>query len=99
MMAKLSGSVVFGPKFIVPRQSRLTRSPVRPRFVYSMPVTLPLRAHSKATVESAAFPGCGSRAEEHVIPAGQALAWLVVGTAGLLRTGRRTRPPGPQHGQ
>ena len=36
MMAKLSGSVVCGPKFIVPRQSRLTDRPVRPRFVYSI---------------------------------------------------------------
>src|SRR2546423_81777 len=40
MIVKLSGSVVLGPKFIVPRQSRLTSSPVRPRFVYSMAVTV-----------------------------------------------------------
>src|SRR5262245_50229685 len=36
MIAKLSGSVVRGPKFIVPRQSLLTFRPVRPRLVYSM---------------------------------------------------------------
>jgi hypothetical protein len=28
--------VVCGPKFIVPRQMRLTRRPLRPRWLYSM---------------------------------------------------------------
>src|SRR5882724_7849883 len=36
MIAKLSGSLVCGPKFMVPRQRRLTRRPVRPRRTYSM---------------------------------------------------------------
>ena len=40
IMAKLSGSLVSGPKFIVPRQSRLTLRPVRPRFVYSIDTLL-----------------------------------------------------------
>src|SRR5579862_3458038 len=35
MIAKLSSSVVFGPKFIVPRHNRLTLRPVRPNWVYS----------------------------------------------------------------
>src|SRR4029077_2026115 len=34
MMAKLSASLVSGPKFIVPRQSRLTFTPDRPRWTY-----------------------------------------------------------------
>src|SRR6266498_2746968 len=34
MIAWESASEVSGPKFIVPRQSRLTRSPVRPRCAY-----------------------------------------------------------------
>src|SRR4051812_43980250 len=41
MMAKLSASLVWGPKFIVPRQSRLTCRPVRPRDVYCMLLLLP----------------------------------------------------------
>src|SRR6266508_135576 len=41
MIAWASDSGVIGPKFMVPRQSRLTRRPVRPRWVYSMPPTLP----------------------------------------------------------
>src|SRR5690242_14229830 len=36
MMAWLSASSVCGPKFIVPRTSRLTLSPVRPSCVYFM---------------------------------------------------------------
>src|SRR5437667_5925519 len=36
MRTKLSASLVWGPKFMVPRQRRLTRSPVRPRRTYSM---------------------------------------------------------------
>ena len=31
MMRKLSGSLVYGPKFIAPRQSRLTLKPDLPR--------------------------------------------------------------------
>src|SRR5579859_3642237 len=95
MMAKLSGSVVFGPKFMVPRQSRLTFSPVRPRFVYSMGATLPLRARSKAT--SRTFAGGRRRAEQYVVPAGQALAWLVA--TGLVRAGRGTTGARAQYGQ
>src|SRR5690348_1604037 len=34
MILKLSASLVSGPKFIVPRQKRLTTNPVRPRWVY-----------------------------------------------------------------
>src|SRR5438309_3016276 len=40
MSVKLSGSLVCGPKFIVPRQSGLTSRPVRPRWRYSMTTTL-----------------------------------------------------------
>src|SRR5262245_2686383 len=40
MIAKLSGSLVNGPKFIVPRQSRLTCKPVRPSDVYCMVLSL-----------------------------------------------------------
>src|SRR5919109_2855420 len=40
MTAKLSASVVCGPKFIVPRQRRLTLSPVRPRLTYCTARTL-----------------------------------------------------------
>ena len=40
MIAWLSGSSVSGPKFMVPRHSRLTDRPVRPRCVYSMPCIL-----------------------------------------------------------
>ena len=36
MMAKLSASLVSGPKFMVPRQSRLTRTPARPRWTWGM---------------------------------------------------------------
>src|SRR4051794_37779049 len=36
MIANESGSVVCGPKFIVPRQTRLTRNAVRPSRVYCM---------------------------------------------------------------
>ncbi len=36
MIACESGSVVSGPKFMVPRHSRLTDRPVRPRWVKSM---------------------------------------------------------------
>ena len=36
MIAWLSASSVCGPKFIVPRTSRLTLSPVRPSCVYFM---------------------------------------------------------------
>ena len=36
MMAWESASSVCGPKFIVPRHSRLTFKPVRPRYVYSI---------------------------------------------------------------
>ena len=36
MMAWESSSGVSGPKFMVPRQNRLTMSPSRPRCVYSM---------------------------------------------------------------
>src|SRR5881396_2737464 len=42
MIAKLSASLVCGPKFIVPRHSRLTCKLVRPRCVYSMAVLLSL---------------------------------------------------------
>src|SRR2546430_194570 len=94
MMAKLSGSVVLGPKFIVPRQSRLTLRPVRPRFVYSMLATLPPRAHSKANRESAAFARGRSRAEEDVVPARQALAGRLVAAAGSVGAGRSTGTAG-----
>ena len=40
MIACESASSVFQPKFMVPRQSRETDSPLRPRCVYSMPTTL-----------------------------------------------------------
>jgi len=36
MMAKLSASLVSGPKFMVPRQRRLTFRPVRPSWTYCM---------------------------------------------------------------
>src|SRR6266545_8029494 len=36
MIAKLSASLVCGPKFIVPRHNRLTCRPVRPRDIYCM---------------------------------------------------------------
>src|SRR5947208_7286481 len=36
MIAKLSASLVSAPKFMVPGQRRLTRSPVRPRWTYCM---------------------------------------------------------------
>src|SRR6476620_3014630 len=36
MIAKLSASVVSGPKFMVPRQSRLTLTPERPSCTYCM---------------------------------------------------------------
>src|SRR5829696_4029711 len=41
MMRNESGSLVWGPKFMVPRQRRLTLRAVRPRRVYFMP----LRVH------------------------------------------------------
>src|ERR1017187_10064525 len=40
MMVNEVASSVSGPKFIVPRQRRLTRRPVRPRWVYSIWATL-----------------------------------------------------------
>src|SRR5207302_4188645 len=53
MMAMLSASVVRGPKFIVPRQSGLTLSPVRSRLRYSIRVTLPpaVRCDSMPTID------------------------------------------------
>src|SRR6185437_11455357 len=72
MMDQLSSWLVCGPKFIVPRQSRLTSRPVRPRLVYSMPPTYPRR---RGPPRSAALAR-GRPAEQHVIPAGQALARL-----------------------
>ncbi len=41
MIANESGSVVWGPKFIVPRQRRLTLSAVRPSRVYCMRGRIP----------------------------------------------------------
>src|SRR5688572_175788 len=64
MIRKLSSSDVTGPKFMVPKQKRLTVRPVRPRLVNSIPQTL-------------AFAGGGRSPEENVVPAGQALARLV----------------------
>ena len=43
MILKLSASLVLGPKFIVPRQSRLTLSPVLPNVVYSMSISFQVR--------------------------------------------------------
>ena len=41
MMENEVGSSVSGPKFMVPRQMRLTRRPVRPRLVNCMEPNLP----------------------------------------------------------
>src|SRR5437867_1598372 len=40
MIASDSPAEVSGPKFMVPRQRRLTDRPERPRWMYSMPLTL-----------------------------------------------------------
>ena len=37
MMGCASASLVIAPKFMVPRQSLLTATPLRPRCVYSIP--------------------------------------------------------------
>ena len=42
MMENEVGSSVSGPKFMVPRQMRLTRRPVRPRWVNCMGPNLPV---------------------------------------------------------
>src|SRR5689334_11175564 len=92
---QLSSWLVSGPKFIVPRQSRLTTRPVRPRLVYSMAPTYPRKA---GPLSSAALARRRS-AEEHVVPAGQALARLL--PTGLVATGGRRGggAPGPEHGE
>src|SRR5689334_6562306 len=86
---QLSSSLVSGPKFIVPRQSRLTTRPVRPRFVYSMT--------PKVTGSAALAGRCAT--EQDVVPARQPLARLVPGR--LVAAGRRRGgiAPRPQHGE
>src|SRR5262245_17858573 len=75
MMAKLSASPVSRPKFMVPRQSRLTRRPVRPRFTYCMPALLlavldpsrePLQKACPAAAD-ARLPEAGDDAVEGVV--------------------------------
>src|SRR5207245_11314542 len=70
MSAKLSPSLVSGPKFMVPRQRRLTRSPLRPRWTYCMAGVLARRdgpPYRPRSFESAA-PASGERSEHGEIP-------------------------------
>src|SRR5690348_8892731 len=70
MMLWLSSTSVTGPKFIVPRHSRLTERPVRPRCVYSMASSLPRRLMRVAVGLVGAALAVGALA----VPAGAALA-------------------------
>src|SRR5207249_7170486 len=61
MSAKLSPSLVSGPKFMVPRQRRLTRSPVRPRWTYCMAGVLARR-------DGPPYPASGEGSQHGEIP-------------------------------
>ena len=54
-----AASLVCGPKFIVPRHSRLTCKPVRPRWVYSITVLLFVEC-AFTQIWSHAWCGCGT---------------------------------------
>src|SRR3954452_2850634 len=59
MMAKLSGSVVCGPKFIVPRHRGLTRKPERPSGRWFISIFLPKpRLLAAGVRDSTKNPGC-----------------------------------------
>src|SRR6266404_222380 len=64
MSAKLSPSLVSGPKFMVPRQRRLTRSPVRPRWTYCMAGVLARRDGPPYRP-----PASGERSQHGQVPA------------------------------
>src|SRR4051812_19000457 len=67
MMANESGSVVCGPKFIVPRQIRLTRSAVRPSRVYCMTSTLDLRQNGAMGDDAVAATAGVLRRAQHLM--------------------------------
>src|SRR5947208_9191381 len=69
IIAKLSVSLVWGPKFIVPRHSRLTCKPVRPRWVYSTAVLLLAMMHQyrlSARLARRAGDRCGAEVQAEV---------------------------------
>src|SRR2546426_7472427 len=84
MSAKLSPSLVRGPKFMVPRQRRLTRSPVRPRWTYRMAGVLarrdgpPYRPLAFGSEEARAPRASCERSQHGQVPA-------ILGEVGALR--------------
>src|SRR5229473_6577976 len=74
MIAWASAGGVSGPKFMVPRQRRLTLRPERPRWMYSMPLPFHGAAISLAPMPGHALAGAaGGRAAStchHVAEAG-----------------------------
>ena len=84
MIAKLSASVVCGPKFIVPRQSRLTFRPVRPRFEYR---TVSFLSRDAVVVDVDCLP-CPFSAIPYGLP--KSSEWLLC--AARHRTADRSRP-------
>src|SRR4051794_18659417 len=75
MIAWLSGSSVSEPKFMVPRQSRETVSPDRPRWVYSIP---PPCARAPARCLIAEPPSTPRRAAQHADGVLDSLGCLVI---------------------
>src|SRR3954452_9898157 len=97
MMRCASGSSVTGPKFIVPRTSRETDRPLRPRCVYSMAPNLrrPARASSACV---------GAGAERRRVVVARVVAGDAAAAAGPVDeaadpAGREVADGAPRHGE
>src|SRR5512146_848276 len=99
MIASDSPAEVSGPKFMVPRQRRLTDRPERPRWMYSMLLSLPWSRGFTRPVPGYPFPGT---ARSRAVTARRAPARVHEGLAAARRAAEaagRSLALGQQHGQ
>src|SRR5437660_9827112 len=101
MIASVSVAGVSGQKFMVPRQMRLTERPERPRWMYSIPLTLSRqRGFTRPRLENP-VPGhpLAGAAAVRAVPAGRTPAhvheWPAAGR-GSAETAGRSLAVGPE---
>src|SRR5271166_4283023 len=98
MMAWASGGGVSGPKFMVPRQRRLTLRPERPRWMYSMSLAFHGAAISLAPMPGYAFAGTAGRRAVAARAAAAHVHERPPARGRLAEPAGRRLPLGQQHG-
>src|SRR5580692_7954445 len=99
MIACASADGVSGPKFIVPRQRRLTDRPERPRLTYSIRLAFHGGTTINLTVRGHPLAGAaGGRAVAPRAAPAHVHEWPAARWRGA-DPGRRSLPLGQQHGQ